>query len=234
LALLGGYVYGHVAIKWLGVKRQSIFHLVLLWSALIVLPIGIAEGLTPPASSNPMVWVFLLLLTTVGLPFFVISSTAPVLQKWFSTTVHPSAKDPYFLYSTSNLGSMVGLLAYPFLVEPYLTLKTHSTIWAGCYALMAVLISGCAISSWRSSGKGAQHPGLIVDTNVRIEPSIIENSEALKNSQRIRWVLLAFASSVYSWGNLIYHSRHRPDSLSGLSRWPFTLHSFSFLPKDLS
>jgi hypothetical protein len=195
LALLGGYVYGHVAIKWLGVKRQSIFHLVLLWSALIVLPIGIAEGLTPPASSNPMFWVFLLLLTTVGLPFFVISSTAPVLQKWFSTTVHPSAKDPYFLYSTSNLGSMVGLLAYPFLVEPYLTLKTHSNIWAGCYALMAVLISGCAISSWRSSGKGAQHPGLIVDTNVRIEPSITENSEALKNSQRIRWVLLAFAPS---------------------------------------
>jgi hypothetical protein len=195
LALLGGYIYSHVAIKWLGVKRQSIFHLVLLWSALIVLPIGIAEGLTPPVSSNPIQWVFLLLLTTVGLPFFVISSTAPVLQKWFSTTVHPSAKDPYFLYSTSNLGSMIGLLAYPFLVEPFLTLKTHSNIWAGCYALMAVLISGCAISSWRSSSRVAQPPGPIVDTNVRFEPPIAENSEVLKNSQRTRWVLLAFAPS---------------------------------------
>jgi SAM-dependent methyltransferase len=195
LALLGGYVYGHVAIKWLGVKRQSIFHLVLLWSALILLPIGIAEGLTAPVSSNPILWVFLLLLTTVGLPFFVISSTAPVLQKWFSMTIHPSAKDPYFLYSTSNLGSMVGLLAYPFLVEPFLTLKTQSTIWGGGYVLMAMLISGCAISVWRPSGKGAQHPGSIVDTKVQIESSVTENSEALKNSQRIRWVLLAFAPS---------------------------------------
>ena len=195
LALLGGYVYAHVAIKWLGVRRQSIFHLVLLWSALILLPFGLTNALKPPVSPNPILWVFLLLLTTVGLPFFVISSTAPVLQKWFSTTVHLSAKDPYFLYSTSNLGSMVGLLAYPLLVEPFLTLKTQSALWSGCYVLMAVLISGCVISVWRSSGKRAQHPDSNVDTKVQVEPSIIENSEALKNSQRIRWVLLAFAPS---------------------------------------
>jgi len=195
IVLLAGYVYTHVVINWLGVKRQAIFHLGLLLSVFIILPIGITDGWSPPTGTNPIPWLFVLLLVSIGLPFFVISTTAPMLQKWFATTGHPSAKNPYFLYSASNLGSMVALLGYPFLIEPLFPLATQSKVWSGGYLLMAVLILGCAITVWKSSTTmtGVPNPG--AEPKVQTDPFAAENSGDLKLSQRIRWVLLAFAPS---------------------------------------
>lgn len=194
LGLLAGYIYTHLITKWLGVRNQTILHLALLLLVLIALPIGIAKGLTPPVKENPIPWLSVLLLVSVGLPFFVISTTAPLLQKWFATTGHPWAKDPYFLYSASNLGSMVALLGYPFLLEPFLPLAAQSGAWSGGYILLVVLISGCAMIV-RRAPRIQTEPTHRLKAEIQIFPPAAQATQSPGNRQRIRWVLLAFAPS---------------------------------------
>ena len=86
----------------------------------------------------------------VGLPFFVVSTTAPLLQRWFSGTGHPAAVDPYFLYGASNVGSMVALLGYPIVVEPNLRFARQGQFWAVGYGVFVVLILACAVTVWRA------------------------------------------------------------------------------------
>src|SRR5262249_9951295 len=121
-ALLAGYAYAHATTGWLGVRRQAAVHAVLLLVPLAVLPIAVAADWVPPGDANPLPWALGLLAVSVGLPFFPVATSAPLLQKWFAGTGPPSARDPYFLYAASNVGSMVSLLAYPTVVEPYLHL----------------------------------------------------------------------------------------------------------------
>jgi hypothetical protein len=193
--LLLGYVYAHMVTKWFRLRWQMICHLGLLLLVFVSLPIGIIDGWTPPVTSNPIPWVFMLLFISVGLPFFVVSTTAPTLQKWFSTTGHPSAKDPYFLYGTSNLGSLVALLGYPLLMEPYLPLKNQSKLWMIFYVLLAGLISGCAMITLRSSRTTVQNISPEVNPESQNAPLATDNPADIKVNQRIRWVLLAFAPS---------------------------------------
>ena len=82
----------------------------------------IISRLLPADQDYPIVGLVALLSVAIGVPFFVLSTTSPLLQRWFAATRHPSSKDPYFLYAASNAGSLFGLLAYPFLIEPRLTL----------------------------------------------------------------------------------------------------------------
>src|SRR5205807_82256 len=89
---------------------------------------------------EPMVGKTLLL--AVGLPFFVVGASAPLLQRWFADTDHPAARDPYFLYAASNLGSMLALAGYPVLVEPHLTLAAQRVAWTVGYGLLVLLIAG--------------------------------------------------------------------------------------------
>ena len=116
--LLLSYGYAHVSTKLLGVRRQSILHLIVILLPLLALPVVFAADSNPPADENPSFWLLCQLTLSAGLPFFVISTTAPLLQKWFAGTGHKASSDPYFLYSTSNAGSLLALLAYPFLIEP--------------------------------------------------------------------------------------------------------------------
>ena len=128
--LLGGYGYAHSTTVALGARRQVLLQLGLLAVPLLVLPFVISEdavrSLSPEA--NPTGWLLGLLLTSVGLPFFVVATTAPLLQMWFAETGHPAGKDPYFLYGASNFGSIVALLAYPILIEPNLRLAHQSVV----------------------------------------------------------------------------------------------------------
>ncbi|TRZ87091.1 hypothetical protein D4R89_10195, partial [bacterium] len=96
--LLAGYGYAHISGTKAGVYRQIIIHLAILVVACIVLPIAIPRQWAPSAEANPIGGILLLLLISVGPPFFVLSATAPLLQQWFARTGHPSAGDPYFLY----------------------------------------------------------------------------------------------------------------------------------------
>ncbi len=156
--LLAGYLYAHESTRRLGVHRQAALHLGVLLVPLLVLPIGIPDGWIPPADSTPVPWLLGLLAVAVGLPFFVVSTTAPLLQRWLAATDHPVAADPYFLYRASNLGSVLGLLGYPLVVEPSLRLAEQGRLWSGGYALLALLVLACAAVVWRSP-RGSETAG---------------------------------------------------------------------------
>ena len=149
--LLVGYLYAHLSLAWLGPRRQAMLHLVLLCLPWLVLPIGVAENWLPPANAFPVPWLWMLLSVSVGLPFLLVSATAPMLQAWFSRTGSPSSRDPYFLYAASNLGSLLALLGYPLLIESQWTLGEQAWGWTAGYGLLMLLIAGCAVLLWRCS-----------------------------------------------------------------------------------
>jgi hypothetical protein len=184
--LLAGYAYAHAAPARLGVRRQAALHLALLLLPLAVLPLAVPAGWALPDSGHPVAWLLGLLLVTVGLPFFVVSTSGPLLQRWFADTGHPAARDPYFLYAASNLGSMLALLAYPFLLEPNLTLAAQGRIWAVGYGVLVLLTGACAAALLRAPApKDAKALGVGPD----------QAAPPVTARRRLRWVLLAFVPS---------------------------------------
>jgi hypothetical protein len=180
--LLAGYAYAHFTTRWLGVRRQAAWHLVVLLAPLLVLPIGLPHGWTPPTGTNPAWWLLAVLAVSVGLPFFVVSASSPLLQRWFSASGHRWAADPYFLYAASNLGSLLALVSYPVLVEPRLRLAEQNRWWAVGYAGFVVLTAMCGIWIRRVGRKGRDPEAEATrDDGVRITAR-----------RRFRWVLLAF------------------------------------------
>ncbi len=200
--LLAGYAYAHVATAWLGARRQAVVHLGLMLLPLLSLPIAIPTGATPPSQENPIPWLLALLATAVGLPFFVVSTTNPLLQKWFAGTAHPAAADPYFLYAASNLGSMLGLVAYPLLLEPHLRLREQTRLWAGGYAVLLVLTAACAIALWRAPRTVSAAPAREVAPGGARERA----GARAELRRRLRWMLLAFVPSSLMLGVTTYLS----------------------------
>lgn len=153
--LLAGYFYTHATTTFLRPRKQMLIHGALLFLPLIVmLAMGRPFDVTawrPPSGSNPIFATLLLLLTVVGVPFFVVSTSAPLLQKWFSHSGDPAANDPYFLYGASNFGSMLSLAAYPFFVEPWFTVPTQTWIWFVCYIGLMILFFGSAALVWKQT-----------------------------------------------------------------------------------
>jgi predicted membrane-bound spermidine synthase len=148
-ALLAGYAYAHWSTRWLRPRPQTPVHAGLLALSLLALPVALPRGWAP-TSAHPVAWLLLVLVVTVGLPFFVVSATGPLLQRWFTSTAHASAQDPYFLYRSSNLGSMLALLAYPAVIEPRLRLADQARVWAVAYVGLAALTGVCALVRWRA------------------------------------------------------------------------------------
>ncbi len=143
--LLAGYSFAHVSIRLFGVRRQPFVQLVLLLLPLIALPIGLPANAAPGAGHDPNLWLLWVLAIAAGLPFFVITTASPVLQRWFSASGHSASRDPYFLYAAGNVGSLLGLLAYPTLIEPRLTLTEQAQMWTIAYAVFVVLAALCAM-----------------------------------------------------------------------------------------
>ena len=101
----------------------------------------------------------------VGLPFFVVATSAPLLQRWFATTNHPAAKDPYFLYGASNLGSMLALLSYPVFFEPNFPVYgspteflSQTVLWTAGYGILVVMIVVCGLLVWKQKEDSGAHP----------------------------------------------------------------------------
>ena len=122
--LLLGYLYSHLTTRYLGLRRQTIVHVVVLAAVIWALPIAVARS-DPPAE-GPAVWLLGTLFVSVGLPFFAVATTSPLLQRWYAGTQARGARDPYFLSVASNFGCLVALLAYPVLIEPGLTLSEQA------------------------------------------------------------------------------------------------------------
>jgi hypothetical protein len=150
--LLAGYAYAHALTRWFTPRMQGYLHSVLLLTALAVLvfmavmwgtPITPSVSWRPQSGDHPVWSLTILLAVSAGLPYFVLSSTGPLLQSWFTRT-HPG-HTPYRLYSLSNLGSLLGLLTYPLLVEPWFTLRAQARIWTTGFFVFAVVCGYCAL-----------------------------------------------------------------------------------------
>jgi hypothetical protein len=181
--LLAGYAYALLVSRW-PLKRQLIVQLAVLGLAFISLPIGLSSSWanSVPPTEDPSLWLLLCLGASVGLPFFIISSNSPLLQKWFSRTATDSANDPYFLYAASNAGSLLALLAYPVVLEPYFTLRMQSRIWTVLYAVLVLLVAITCVFLRHTDQKQIENQSLLPD-------------EKLTVGRRLRWLLLAFAPS---------------------------------------
>jgi len=145
--LLLGYAYAHFASRALGARRHALIHVPLMGLALLLLPIPSQPRSGAEGQTMPTLALLGELLRMVGLVFFVVSAGAPLLQRWFATTRDPQAKDPYFLYSASNVGSMAALLAYPLLVEPRLRLSEQTRLWSWAYGALVVAVALCALAT---------------------------------------------------------------------------------------
>lgn len=182
--LLLGYLYAHASTRWLGPRRQAIVHLLLLAAPAIGLPI-IPGSASPDATEHPVRWLLSTMTISVGVPFFVVSTSAPLLQRWFATLPVSSARDPYFLYAASNLGSLTALVAYPLLVEPTLGIRTQSVVWAAGYFLFAVLTAACV---WFVRVFGSATAAAAASA-----ADYVPSTVSLRD--RTRWVLLSFLPS---------------------------------------
>ena len=155
--LLLGYAYSHLVTNRLAPRQQARLHIALLLASLVFLPIIPSVALKPAVDTDAAFRILLLLTATIGLPYFLLSTTGPLLQKWVAPRF--PEKSVYRLFALSNFGSLAGLLAFPFVIEPFATSRTQSLAWSGAYALFAL---ACALSAWRAA-RGAGAPN-IVDT----------------------------------------------------------------------
>ncbi|MBR1230951.1 fused MFS/spermidine synthase [Bradyrhizobium sp. AUGA SZCCT0182] len=179
--LLSGYAYAHLLNRVLPPRWAAVFHLALLGATATMLPIAIAPGWGVPPSDGTALWLFGLFAVSIGLPFFTLSASAPLLQSWFAGSGHSRAGNPYVLYAASNLGSFAALFAYPVVIEPFLTLKTQAAAWSIGFALLAMLLSLVAVLTSRAKPVAAK----------------VEVSDDMRAStgERMRWIALAAVPS---------------------------------------
>jgi len=161
MVLLVGYLYAHAVVRYLKPRTQLVLHLVLLAASVVALPIYPGSWLKPAATADPTWGILSLLGLTVGLPYFLLSTTGPLLQAWYARQYR--GKLPYRLYALSNAGSMFALLSYPVLFEPTLTSHQQSWTWSGAYGVFLVL---CAFTAFGSS-KYAPAEAAVEDAPVR-------------------------------------------------------------------
>jgi hypothetical protein len=209
MGLLAGYAYAHATSAWLSLRHQLLLHMALVVVPVIVLPLGVTEDWIPPSDESPVVWLLLLLSVSVGIPFFILSASTPMLQKWFASTGHPTAKDPYFLYAASNLGSMLALLAYPTIVEPLLPLKkdhwiSQSWLWSLGYVVLIVLIVRCAWAVGKTLDREEKPEGSHAPVPVAEESPASGPVPGLGLLTRLWWVALAFVPSSLMLGVTTY------------------------------
>ena len=153
--LLAGYVYAHVATRRLGARWQPRAHVLVLVAPLLVLPLALPSDAAPGADASPVLWLLRTLAVMVGLPYLVLSATGPLIQRWYAWSGGPRAEDPYFLFAASNLGSFIGLLAYPFVVEPLLSLSEQRVVWSGAFVVWVVLMGVCGLTVRRDASRDA-------------------------------------------------------------------------------
>lgn len=181
VALLAGYLYAHAGARWLGARAQAVLHAGLLALAALSLPVALSPHLHPPTENWRLIpWVFGVLAATIGVPFVVVSGTAPMVQRWFASSGHPRASDPYFLYAASNVGSFAALLGFPLLLEPTLTLADQGWAWSAGYACLATLIFACAA---------------MVPSRTRATSPSAMTLPAVTTRERLWWIALAFVPS---------------------------------------
>jgi SAM-dependent methyltransferase len=192
LMLLAGYGYAHALERYAGVRTQMLVHALLMLGATLFLPIHFTVRPDAFASAHPTLWLLGMLIRSVGVPFCIVSTTAPLLQNWLSKTSTASGRDPYFLYAVSNAGSLFALLAYPLWIEPKFGVHVQSSSWAISYGLLLVLVVIGSVLVWRHLNVGAVYD----------RPSLEGRKDLLKTGghrpplqSRLFWLGAAFVPS---------------------------------------
>ncbi len=183
LLLLGGYAYAHF-IGRLPIRKQVTVHGVLLVLSLVLLPIIPSDRWRPEGGADPTLGIIQLLAMTVGLPYFVLSTTGPLMQRWFSLT-HPGTS-PYRLYALSNAGSLIALVSYPFIVEPAVTRVTQAHLWS---VGLVIFAAGCGWCAWRL--RKLSDAGVVAEEQ-KLEAGKVETISPFR---RLLWLLLPACAS---------------------------------------
>ena len=211
-----GYLYAHYLSTRLNQHRQILVHAGIILISFLALPVGLPDTVSPPTESNPTFWLLGVLFLSIGLPFFVVSTTAPLIQKWFANVGHHTSDDPYYLYAASNSGSLIALLSYPFLIEPNIGLTGQKSDWSIGFVLLCFLIAGCGFMLWKSQqAKSAE-----------AQPDSQEADLTLQT--KLHWLALAFVPSSLLLGLTTYIST---DIASVPLLWiiPLTFYLLSFV-----
>lgn len=192
--LLAAYSYAHWLTRISSARIQVLVHLAVVMLPWLVLPLYTQADATPPGR-NPLWPLIARLASTAGLPLFVVASTSPLVGQWFANFRPRAAADPYSLYVASNAGSMLGLLSYPFFLEPKLSLTEQARQWSTGYAVFLLLLATCFVAVWRARPR--------VHLN-----DAAGNAAAEKPTfgSKIRWVALAFIPSSLLLGVTAYLS----------------------------
>ncbi len=211
-----GYLYAHTISTRFDQHRQIQVHTVVILISFLALPVALPENTVPPTDSNPTFWLLWTLFLAIGLPYFVVSTTAPLVQKWFANVGHHTSHDPYYLYAASNTGSLIALLSYPFLLEPAIGLANQKTYWSIGYLMLCLLIAGCAFALWKTR-----------QTMTTVEDSSPEENP-LSLTRKLHWMALAFVPSSLLLGLTNFIST---DIASVPLLWiiPLTLYLLSFV-----
>ena len=186
LTLLAGYGYAHYSRERFSLRRQALVHGALLVIALLFLPITPSAAWRPSAQHNPTVFILVLLAANIGVPFLVLSSTGPLLQHWFNQLYPGTA--PYRLYALSNVGSLLALLIFPFVLEPRFTRGSQAIMWGAGLVFYAFCCGWCAYKLWRAPRSAPTLPNLAsVDDR---------DEDSTTTTQRLLWFLLPACASV--------------------------------------
>lgn len=217
-ALLAGYCYAHALNRWAGPRVGPMLHITLLLIACLALPFGLPAGAEPPAG-DAYLWLIQVLAVGVGLPFFAVSANAPLLQAWFARSGHPHARDPYFLYGASNLGSLLALLAYPVTIEPLLGLAQQANVWTFGFVVLGIAIATSATAMMMA----AEARGLSLGLDADAAAAAVRVSPPLTLQDRLAWIGLAFVPS----GLLVAYTTHlTTDIASAPFLWVLPLAAF--------
>lgn len=215
--LLAGYAYAHLLARALTSRASVIVHLAVLASAVLVLPLHVAEGWDRPPETGESIWLLIVFAASIGLPFFALAANGPLLQAWFARSGHPRAVQPYFLYAASNAGSFLALVSYPIVVEPLTRLGDQTRAWTVGYLILLALIAGCG--AWLRP-VGGRHP--------LESPTEAQSGSAPSWSRVGRWVGLAAVPS----GFLIAVTTHISTDLAAVPMlWilPLALYLLTFV-----
>ena len=214
--LLGGYAYADLTTR-LGPRRQAMLHVGLLVVSLACLPILASTGWKPLGNEDPVGRILLLLAATIGLPYFLLSTTTPLLQAWYWRRFQAAV--PYRLFALSNFASLLALVGFPVLLEPYFTLPQLGWTWSGLFACLVVL---CGVTAWRSMRAITAQPGAgrAGATEAVLTP--------LSGVLQLKWLGLAALASVM----LLAVSNHVTQNISSVPfLWvlPLALYLITFI-----
>lgn len=197
--LLLGYCYTWLSTKWLSPKKQIVLHCLILLLTLGQLPIALRFLDADTASASPAFRLLILLTLSIGGPYFAVSTTTPLLQHWFSSSRHKLARDPYFFYSISNCGSILGLLAYPFLVERLFDLNSQELIWSIGYGLLVGLTIVCGGLTWNELQSDSKRTSEEESESTLASEADVSRTKLTERPmtalRRLRWVVLALVPS---------------------------------------